>query len=68
MLDLAQTIANLCGQDLTIRFQPPRKGEIAHSYGDPTAAKQALGITGYTELRIGLSATLARLEGLRESQ
>jgi UDP-glucose 4-epimerase len=68
VLDLAQTIANLCGQDLAIRFQPPRKGEITHSYGDPTDAKQALGITGYTELRIGLSTTLAWLEGLRDSQ
>jgi nucleoside-diphosphate-sugar epimerase len=68
VLNLAQTIANLCGQDLAIRFRPPRKGEITHSYGDPTDAKQTLGITSYTELRIGLSATLARLEGLRDSQ
>ena len=68
VLNLAQTIANLCGQDLAIRFQPPRKGEVTHSYGDPTDAKHALGVTSYTELRIGLSATLARPEGLRGSQ
>jgi UDP-glucose 4-epimerase len=64
VLDLAQTIASLCGQGLAIRFQPAREGEITHSYGDPTAAEQALGLGGPTELRIGLAATLAWLEGV----
>src|SRR5262249_34089686 len=28
LLELAQTIANLCGQELAIRFQSPREGEV----------------------------------------
>jgi UDP-glucose 4-epimerase len=62
VLELAQTIASLCGQHLAIRFRPERDGDIGHSYGDPTAAKQALGLDASTELRIGLAATLAWLE------
>jgi UDP-glucose 4-epimerase len=62
VLDLAQTIASLCDQDLAIRFRAARDGEIRHSYGDATAAKQALGLGSSTELRAGLAATLASLE------
>ena len=68
VLDLAQIIANLCGQELAIRFQPAREGEVTHSYGDPTAAKQALGLGGPTKLRIGLAATLAWLERVFDGQ
>ena len=59
VLDLGQTIATLCDRDLAIRFRPTCKGEVMHSCGDPTAAKQAIGFVAHTELRIGLSATLA---------
>jgi UDP-glucose 4-epimerase len=59
VLELAQTIASLCGQDLAILFRAAREGEIRHSYGDATAAQQALGLGRATELRIGLAATLA---------
>jgi UDP-glucose 4-epimerase len=58
VLELAQTIASLCDQDLSIQFRAAREGEIRHSYGDPTAAKQALGLGNATELRAGLAATL----------
>jgi UDP-glucose 4-epimerase len=64
VLELARTIADRCGQDLEIRFRPEREGEIKHSCGDPTAARQVLGIGGPTELRTGLAATLAWLEGI----
>jgi UDP-glucose 4-epimerase len=64
VLDLAQTIASLCGQNLAIRFQSKREGEVTHSYGDPTAAKQAFRLGSPTELGIGLAATLAWLEGV----
>jgi UDP-glucose 4-epimerase len=63
VLALAQTIASHCGRDLSMRFRPPREGEIRHSYGDPTAASQALGLGSSTELRVGLAATLAALNG-----
>ena len=68
VLELARTIANLCGQDLEIRFRPERAGEIGHSYGDPTAARQVLGLGRSTELRVGLAATLAWLEGVSDAQ
>ena len=63
VLEVARTIASLCGQDLAIRFRAQREGDIGHSYGDPTAAKQALGLGSSTELKIGLAATLAWLGG-----
>jgi UDP-glucose 4-epimerase len=62
LLELARTIASLCGQHLAIRFRPEREGDIAHSYGDPTAAMQVLGLGRSTELSIGLAATLAWLD------
>jgi UDP-glucose 4-epimerase len=68
VLEVARTIASLCGQDLAIRFRPEREGEIGHSYGDPTAAKQALGLGSSTELRVGLAATLAWLGGICDPQ
>jgi UDP-glucose 4-epimerase len=61
VIEVAQTIATLCGRDLSINFRAEREGDIGHSYGDPTAAKQALGLGQFTELRIGLGATLAWL-------
>lgn len=67
VLKLARTIASLCGQPLAIRFRPERKGDITHSYGDPTAAKEALGLGRSTELRTGLGATVAWLEGLHDA-
>jgi UDP-glucose 4-epimerase len=61
VLEMARTIASLCGQDLEIRFRPERAGEIEHSYGDPTNARQVLGLGRPTELSVGLAATLAWL-------
>ena len=67
VLELAHTVAGLCGRDVAIRFRAARHGEVAHSYGDPTAARQGLGLSSSTELRIGLAATLAWLEGVGEA-
>jgi UDP-glucose 4-epimerase len=64
VLEVARTIASLCRQDLSIHYRAGREGEIRHSYGDLTAAKQALGLGGPTKLRTGLAATLAWLEGV----
>jgi UDP-glucose 4-epimerase len=68
VLELAQTIASLCGQDLSIHFRPGRDGEIKHSYGDPTGAKETFGLSDPTELKIGLAATLAWLRGMSDAQ
>jgi UDP-glucose 4-epimerase len=67
VLEVARTIASLCGKDVPIRFRPGREGEVRHSYGNPTAARLVLGLGTPTELRTGLAATLAFLEGEHET-
>jgi UDP-glucose 4-epimerase len=62
VLELAETIANLCGRSVEIRFRPARDGEVTDSRGDPAAARQALGFSATTDLGTGLAATLAWLE------
>jgi UDP-glucose 4-epimerase len=61
IVELARTIAHLCGTTPEIHFRPPRTGDIRRSCGDPTAARQALDLDPPTELRAGLAATLASL-------
>jgi UDP-glucose 4-epimerase len=58
VLDLAQTIAELSGQTLTIEHQPARPGDIRHSLGSPTASRAALGLAEPVPLATGLAATL----------
>jgi UDP-glucose 4-epimerase len=67
VLELAQTIASLCDKDLAVHFRAAREGEIRHSYGDPTAAKQALRLGNSTELSAGLAATLTWLTDAQDS-
>lgn len=67
VLELARTIASLCGTTPQIHFRPQRPGDIKHSCGDPTAARRALGLGAPTELSVGLAATLASLEELAGS-
>jgi UDP-glucose 4-epimerase len=66
VLELAETIASLCGTKPEIRFRPRRGGDIQRSCGDPTAARQALGLDEPIELRAGLVATLQSLLGTTE--
>lgn len=61
VLELARTIARLCGTTPDIRFHPRRPGDIKNSCGDPGAARQALGLAAPTDLASGLAATLASL-------
>jgi UDP-glucose 4-epimerase len=62
VLELAETIAGLCGRRAEMRFAPARKGEIRHSLGAPAAARAALGLGDPVPLRHGLAATLNWLE------
>jgi UDP-glucose 4-epimerase len=59
VLELASTVAELCGTTLAVRHQPPRIGEIRHSLGQPAQARQRLGTSPATTLRDGLAETLA---------
>jgi UDP-glucose 4-epimerase len=61
VLQLARAIATLCGEGPEIRFRPKREGDIRHSCGDPTVARQALGLREPTELAAGLAATMGWL-------
>jgi UDP-glucose 4-epimerase len=58
VLQLAQTIARLCGAAPEIAYGPPRAGEIRVSLGDPSAAATALGLRAETLLADGLARTL----------
>lgn len=54
VLDLARVLA----PGTPPVFLPPRKGDILHSYADPTAVRETLGFVLETSLEDGLSATV----------
>jgi UDP-glucose 4-epimerase len=58
ILDLARTIAGLCGAEAAIDFQPPRAGEIRVSVGNPERLATVLQIRAATDLKSGLGRTL----------
>ena len=62
VIDLAGTIADLCGILAEITFAPPRAGEIRVSLGAPDRLQQALGIECRTGMVSGLRATLDSLK------
>lgn len=55
---LAEMIAEIKGQPLNIRRQPPRAGEITHSVGSAAHAQEILGWHSAVTLREGLRMTL----------
>jgi UDP-glucose 4-epimerase len=61
VLDLAQTMAKLCGTELVVHRRPTRCGEVRISIGDPQRAVERLGFTARTALSDGLAMTLDRL-------
>jgi UDP-glucose 4-epimerase len=58
VVELAETIAELCRTELKIRHRPRRAGEVLHSLGDCSAARRQLGLAAPTELHLGLQLTL----------
>jgi UDP-glucose 4-epimerase len=58
VLDLARTIADLCGVAPAIDFRPPRAGEIRVSLGNPERLASALGVRAMIDLKSGLARTL----------
>ena len=61
VLDLAQTMAELCGTELVVHHRPVRCGEVRISIGDPRRAVERLGFTAQTALSKGLAITLNTL-------
>jgi UDP-glucose 4-epimerase len=58
ILELANTIAELCRTDPQIRFLPERAGDIRASIGSDVLAGRGLGIQAKTRIREGLAHTL----------
>jgi UDP-glucose 4-epimerase len=65
VLELAHTIAGLCGVAPAIRHREPRAGEIRHSVGSAAAAQAMLGLGAPTPLAEGLAAVVAWLRAGR---
>ncbi len=61
VLDLAHTLAGLCGRPATILYGPARPGDIFRSAGDPAQAVATMGLRATTDLATGLAATLSWL-------
>ena len=61
VLDLATVIGGLAGRNPDVRFMEPRAGEIRHSLGDRSEARQALDLGPTMGLRDGLATMLAHL-------
>jgi UDP-glucose 4-epimerase len=59
VLQLARTIAELCGHEPKIAFADPRAGEIRVSLGDASAAERHLGWQAEVGLKEGLAKTLS---------
>ncbi|HVC55965.1 MAG TPA: NAD-dependent epimerase/dehydratase family protein [Stellaceae bacterium] len=64
VLELALMISRLCGHRPEIHHLPTRSGEIVHSFGDCSAARQQLGLPAPSDLRVSLWATLFWMEAL----
>ena len=62
IVDLAHTIAALCGVAADINFAAPRAGEIRVSLGSPERLEAELGIDCRTGISDGLRATLVSLK------
>ncbi len=70
ILELAQTILRI-GQkeELEPLFQDPRPGDIKHSLGDPSRAREILGMEAFLPLEEGLHRTFSWFqERLQEAQ
>ncbi len=65
VLELAATVADLCGIRLDVRHRPARAGEIRDSLGATGRAREVLGLGPTTGLREGLAAVLEWLRAGR---
>ena len=55
--DVAETIAGILGKPVEKRFEPPRPGDIRHSWADITAARETFGYEPSVDLAAGLELT-----------
>lgn len=65
VLDLAATVAEVCGTALTVQHRPARMGEIRHSLGSPDRLRRLLKTGEPVGLRTGLEEVVAWLRAGR---
>jgi nucleoside-diphosphate-sugar epimerase len=58
ILEIIQTLSSLIPGSRKPVYKEPRSGEIYHSHGDPSQAKQILGFSPVTSLKDGLMQTI----------
>jgi UDP-glucose 4-epimerase len=54
---VAETIGAILGKQVERRFEPPRQGDIRHSWADITAARETFGYEPSVDLAAGLELT-----------
>lgn len=62
LLDIVETLRRVTGRQPTLRYEPPRPGDIYRSLGDPRKAATVLNFRACVSLTEGLQRTLAWLE------
>ena len=66
---LAKTVMSITGNQLLIKYNPQRLGDIRTSIGDPSRAKQMLGVTAEQPLTQGLKVLIEyTVDSKREEQ
>jgi UDP-glucose 4-epimerase len=65
ILELAQTMARILGEEVRIRHLAKRVGDIEASIGDPSDARRSLGVSATVSVAEGLRRTLAHAGALR---
>lgn len=56
LLELVKTLGEILGVEPEIRFQPPQPGDVPHTWGDVTRARELLGWRPRVTLKEGLTA------------
>ena len=61
---LVELLQNVAGRELSVKYAPPRKGDVLHSRADVTAAQTAFGYKPEVSLADGLTKYMAWAEGV----
>jgi UDP-glucose 4-epimerase len=63
ILELVSTLARISGKTSSLRFLPPRPGDVRESWADISLASRELGFVPQVSLEEGLRETIAWFEG-----
>lgn len=59
--DLAGVVEDVVGRQLRVAHGEARRGDVRHSYGDPSLAEKTLGFRAKVGLRAGLQSVVKDL-------